>query len=266
MDIEGVAGVTGAEHTRRDGGSDYERARRLMTAEASAAVAGAFDGGATAVVVCDSHGVARNLLAEDLDPRARLIQGIKPWRMVQGLDPTFAAALFCGYHARASEPGVLSHTHMGRAVHRVWVNGREMGEAGLNGIYAGYHGVPVALVAGDDRACAEARDLFPGLVTAETKMAIGRYAADSLSPAQSCRVIRSAAAQAVQRAVSGAASPLRLDGEVEVRVEFHDAGHADAASIMPGGERVDGVTLRYSAPDVLQAIRAFRTWLELARP
>lgn len=265
MDIEGVAGVTGGEQTGRDGGSDYERARRLMTAEANAAVAGAFEAGATYVAVCDSHGRARNLYPDEMDSRARLIQGVKPWRMVEGLDGTFSAALFCGYHARAGAPGVLSHTHSGASVHRVHVNGVEVGETGMNGYFAGHHGVPVALLAGDDRACAEAEALFPGVVTATTKRAITRYSAESLSPAESCRSIREAAAEAVRRSARKEIAPVAAGAPVRLHVEFHDAGQADAAALMPGSERNDGVTLSYVAPDFPIAVRAFRTWLELAR-
>jgi D-amino peptidase len=265
MDMEGVAGVTHWEQTNRDGGPDYERFRRLMTAEASAAVAGAFDGGAAAVVVNDSHGRMRNLYPEELDPRARLIQGSpKPWSMVEGLDGSFGAALFCGYHAPGSWAGVLSHTYTG-FVHRVRVGGREVGEAGLNGLFAGSWGVPVALVTGDDRACADARALFPGVITVETKRAITRYSAESLAPGEACRRIRAAAAEAVRAAAAGRCAPVRAEGPVRIEVEFADAGQADAAALMPGSERVDGVTLAYLAPDFPTALRAMRTWLSLAR-
>jgi len=263
MDMEGVAGVTHWDQTNKTGGSDYERCRKLMTAEASAAVAGAFDGGATEVLVNDSHGGMRNLYAEELDPRARLIQGSpKPWSMVEGLDGNCACAIFAGYHAPGSEPGVLSHTYTG-FVHRVRVNGRLVGEAGLNGYYAGTSGVPVVLLTGDDRACGDARDLFPGVHTLETKRAITRYSAESLSPAESCRGIRAAAAEAVRDRASVA--PIRPTLPVRLEVEMADVGQADAAALMPGTIRVDGVTLGYEAGDYPTALRAMRTWLSLAR-
>ncbi len=263
MDMEGVAGVTAWDQTNKDGGSDYERCRRLMTAEASAAVAGAFDGGATAVLVNDSHGRMRNLYAEELDPRARLIQGSpKPWSMVEGLDDTCACALFCGYHAPGSDQGVLSHTYTG-FVHRVRVNGVTVGESGLNGYYAGTFGVPVVLLTGDDRACANARELFPGIHTVETKRAITRYSAEALSPSQSCSAIRTGAAVAVRAASTTA--PIRATLPVRIEVEMADVGQADAAALMPGTVRVDGVTVAYDAQDYPTALRAMRTWLSLAR-
>ena len=59
-DIEGVAGVFHHEQVRA-GNPEYERARLLMTHEANAAIAGAFDAGATEVLVNDSHGSFRNM-------------------------------------------------------------------------------------------------------------------------------------------------------------------------------------------------------------
>src|SRR5689334_11433635 len=119
VDMEGVAGVVHVDQVRRSG-HDYERARRWMTAEASAAIAGAFEGGATAVVVNDSHGDMRNLVLEELDPRAELISGsLKPLSMVQGIGAGFGCALFVGYHAGAgSQAGIMDHTYFGAVVNR----------------------------------------------------------------------------------------------------------------------------------------------------
>ena len=130
-DIEGVAGVVHPDQTR-EGNGEYERARRWMTREANAAVAGAFDGGATEVRVNDSHGSYRNLLADELDPRARLVNG-KPRTlgMMGGLEADFAGAMLVGFHARAQAKGVLAHTINSSAFARVWLNGQELGEAGL---------------------------------------------------------------------------------------------------------------------------------------
>src|SRR6266702_3982388 len=119
VDMEGCAGVVHLDQTRRTG-SDYERARKWMTGEANAAVLGAFDAGAAAVLVNDSHGDMRNLFLEAMDPRAEILSGsLKPLSMVQGVSPEFGAALFVGYHAGAgSHAGILDHTYYGRVVAR----------------------------------------------------------------------------------------------------------------------------------------------------
>ena len=138
VDMEGIAGVVHVDQTRRSG-HDYERARRWMTAEADAAIQGAFDGGATGVLVNDSHGDMRNLVLEELDPRAELISGsLKPLSMVQGVGAAFGCALFVGYHAGAgTRAGILDHTYYGRVVARCRVNRRDWNETAINAAVCG---------------------------------------------------------------------------------------------------------------------------------
>ena len=161
-DIEGVAGVVIPAHGQ-PGNPEYERARRLMTTEVNAAIAGAFDGGATEVLVNDSHGPQMNLIPEQLDARAEVILG-RPKRggMCAGLEPGFAAVFFTGYHAGAGRNGVLSHTINGFAFAGIRVNGIDCAEATLYGAYAGSMGVPVALLSGDQELMAQCGPLFPG--------------------------------------------------------------------------------------------------------
>src|SRR3954463_9028131 len=110
VDMEGVAGVATFDQIVR-GGTGYARAQELMTAETNAAIRGAFAGGATEVLVNDSHGTMDNLLHNHLDPRARLVFGApRASCMVQGITPDDAMALFIGYHAAAGSHGTLAHT------------------------------------------------------------------------------------------------------------------------------------------------------------
>src|SRR6266513_280779 len=155
VDMEGIAGVvheSQTDPTTPAFAAEYGRFRRLMTAEANAAVEGALAAGATRVLVNDSHWFMRNLLAEELHQAAELVSGDpKPRSMVQGIDAGFDAALFIGYHARAgTRNAILDHTYADR-IHDVRLNGKSVGELGLNAGVAGVHGVPIALVSG---ACA----------------------------------------------------------------------------------------------------------------
>ncbi len=131
---------------------DYELARRLMTDETNAAIAGAFDAGATKVVVNDSHSQQINLLPNLMDPRAELILG-RPKRggMFAGLEADHAGVMCIGYHAGASQNGTLAHTVDGAVYAAIRVNGIDCAEATLYGGYAGSLGVPVILLAGDDQ-------------------------------------------------------------------------------------------------------------------
>ncbi|MFD0890500.1 M55 family metallopeptidase, partial [Streptosporangium algeriense] len=164
IDMEGVAGIATMDQVVR-GGHGYPAAQRLMTAEANAAIAGAFDAGAESVLVNDSHGTMDNLIHEDLDPRARLIFGSpKLDCMAEGISEEHDVALFLGYHAAAGEPGVLAHTYSSYFT-EVRLNGDIVSEAEVNALRAAAAGVPVGLVTGDDVICATIRDRLPGART-----------------------------------------------------------------------------------------------------
>src|SRR2546426_12634919 len=198
IDMEGIAGVVHESQTAPTTpafAAEYGRFRRLMTAEANAAVEGALAAGATRVLVNDSHWFMRNLVAEELHQAAELVSGDpKPRSMVQGIEDGggggFDAALFIGYHARAgTRHPILDHTYADR-IHEVRLNGKPVGELGLNAAFAGVHGVPVALVSGDSALAAEAKDLLgDGVATVVVKQAVGRHAAQSVAPAVACQMI-----------------------------------------------------------------------------
>ena len=194
-DIEGVAGVVSTSQVR-EGNGEYERARRWMTDETNAAIAGAFAGGASEVMVVDAHGAYRNLLADQLDSRARLVQG-KPraFGMLGGVAPTCEGVMLVGFHARAQAAGVLSHTINSSAFARVWLNDQEFGEAGLYGALAGEFGVPVIFASGDDAFVRETKPLFSGCTFVTTKEALGRQSAISLAPKAACEAILRGAEQ-----------------------------------------------------------------------
>lgn len=252
-DIEGVAGVFHAEQVR-PGNGEYERARAWMTAEANAAVQGAYAGGATEVLVNDSHGGFRNLLPDQLDERARLVLG-KPryLGMMGGLEEPCDAVFMIGYHSRSQGRGVLAHTINSFAFARVFLNGMELGEAGLYGALAGELGVPVVLGTGDDVFIAENQSLFPGARWVQTKVAHGQGSGITLSPAAARGAIAEAAQAAVQDIAR--AAPFRIPGPIECRLQTQSSALADLFCTWPTLERVDGVTLRFTADSVQAAIR-----------
>ena len=263
VDMEGVAGVVHVDQTRRTG-HDYERARGWMTGEANAAVLGAFDGGASKVVVNDSHGDMRNLVLEELDPRAEIISGsLKPHSMVQGVKPGQAAALFIGYHAgAASQAGILDHTYYGKVVARCRVGGRDWNETAINAAVCGARGVPVALVTGDATTCAQARELIGEVATVTVKEAYTRYSARSISPVAARERIREAAARAVRRA--GELRPFVPALPLALEIDFATSACADAAELVPGTTRTGGVTCAYRAPDAPTLLQVIQAWTILA--
>ncbi|MDM9557972.1 MULTISPECIES: M55 family metallopeptidase [Bordetella] len=256
-DIEGVAGVFHAEQVRA-GNGEYERARAWMTGEANAAVQGAFAGGADEVLVNDSHGGFRNLLPDALDERARLVLG-KPryLGMMGGLEEHCDAVFLIGYHARSQARGILAHTINSFAFARVFINGQELGEAGLYGALAGELGVPVILGSGDDVFIAETRELFPHAQWVQTKVAHGQGSGATLSPAAARRAI-AAAAEAAVRGMAGAV-PLRIAAPIECRLQTQSSALADLFCMWPALERVDGVTVRFTAGSMQDAIRTLNS-------
>ena len=257
VDIEGIVGVVNPEQTR-PGNSEYERARRQMTAEANAAVAGAFDGGASGVIVNDSHGDFRNLLPEALDARAEVLLG-KPRElgMMAGVEQDCGAVFLIGWHARARAPGVLAHTINGFAFARVFVNGAEIGEAGLYGGVAGEFGVPVALFTGDDAFVAETALLYPGAIGVAVKRAHGNRVATSLSTQSACAAIRAAAREAAARCGELRVQPLQTPASV--RLEATSVALADLFALLPLVRRVDPVTIDFTVPTVRHAVRVLNS-------
>lgn len=255
VDMEGVAGVVHSEQTRPHA-PEYERSRRLMTAEANAAIAGALDAGAREIVVSDAHWDMRNLLPDELHPQAEVIQGSpRCWSMMEGIEAGFDAVCFIGYHGMAGTTGsVIDHTYTGSLLN-VRINGRPIGEIGLNAALAGVYGAPVVFVSGDQTAVAEARawlgEDLPGVVV---KQGLGRYAARSLAP----EVARERIRQGVAAALRQRRAPLRLDGPLTLSIDFMKTVQADYAAIMPGVERTAPRTVAYTADDYLTLFRAFR--------
>ncbi|MBX7080767.1 MAG: M55 family metallopeptidase [Nannocystaceae bacterium] len=262
VDMEGVAGVVHGDQCRR-GTAEFDDACALMTEEANAAALGAFDAGATAVLVNDSHGDMRNLVFDRLDPRVSVLSGsLKPYSMAEGLqEERHDLALFVGYHGGAgTRDAILDHTYRGVVVYEVRVDGRPLNEAGLNALVAGSRGTPVGLVTGDATTCAQCRALLGELVTVEVKWAVGRASARTLHPVRARELIRAGARSAVeQRARWRPFSLPRLGLEVDL---VHTA-IADAVAIIPGVVRTAARTVAYDARDVDDLFRALLTIVRL---
>ncbi len=260
VDMEGSSGIVDWGQVT-DGDREYERGRKLMTADANAAVEGALAGGASQVLVADSHGSKMNLLIEDLHPAAELIRGrVKPFPMMQGINEECDVALFVAYHARAgSLHAVLNHTWQ-LSVLDVTLNGKPVGELGINAALAAHFGVPVALVTGDQAVVNEARDLLGDIETVVVKSAYGMNAARCVPPSKAVGMIREAA----QRAVRHGLRRFELTTPVTLRVSFHQSMEAEMAEGMPGTRRVDGRTVEFVASDMLEAHGAFRSLVRLA--
>lgn len=259
-DGEGVSAVVSGSELF-PGASEYGFFREMMTADVNAAIAGAFAGGATAVVVNDTHWTERSLLPDKLDPRADLMRGSgKPLSMMEGIDAGYDGAFFVGYHGRVGgSVGVANETVMGRQIYDVRINGRSVGELEINAAIAGHFGVPVILVTGDDKLALETAAVLPDAETAIVKYAIERWSARCLSPQRAQTLIRRQAETAVGKLKAQspfAAFRFAAQDLLRCEVEFISTAQAGAAHLMPGTERLGTRTVMYEAGDVVTAMRA----------
>lgn len=262
VDLEGIAGVVASTQTS-PGGQNYEWARKLMMAETNAAIEGAFAGGATEVLVNDSHGPQTNLRPDEIDRRATLITGQpKPLGMTQGLDSTFDAAIYIGYHAPASTAdAVHGHTFSG-ALKVVRLNGKEVGEYGLNAMVAGYWGVPVVFIAGDRAAVEMARDFIPGVDGLAVKEGIGYFAARTMHPLEAREQITAGVRAALVKRI--ARQPVTLGHSITLEIELDALHHADQVALVPGMTR-KGRTVSYTSSDPLTIYKVARVIMALSR-
>lgn len=228
VDMEGLAGVALREQISRYlGGRQYQQGRRLAAAEVNAAVAGAFAGGATDVIVHDNHGSSMNMPIEQLDPRAHVYMGNLPYPQHAVLEPDVDVYVCLGYHAAQGRMHAFrDHTVSSSRWSDVWLNGIAVGELGLSAACAGFYGIPVGLVVGDDKVCAEARELLgPGVEVVSVKTGLGRHAAKLMPSADQHARIRAAVARAARR--RDAVQPFVLAPPFELCLQYTSPEFAD---------------------------------------
>ena len=267
-DMEGITGVVHWDQVNPEH-VEYPRFRRLMTADVNAAIRGAFAAGATEVTVTDGHNNGRNLLIEEIDPRALLTSGSPaPLSMVSGVDRDVDGVIFVGYHARMGAiDGILDHTWSDERVSGLWINDRAFGEAGLNGAVCGQFNVPVIMATGDQTLCAEVREFFGQQIeTAEVKRALSRMSAECLPPAATSKLIEGTAQHSVEKLRNQKApQPFKVPPPIKMTIEFVQSEMADRAAFMPQAKRRVDRRVEYTADDMVTIYKAFRTLLALAR-
>ena len=253
-DMEGVAGV-GTPEQLGPAGFEYQRFREFMTAEVAAAIDGAREAGATEILVSDSHGNGLNLILERLPADVRLVRSWpRPLGMMEGIDSSFAAAVFIGYHASTANPaGVRAHTFSSANYAGVSLNGVAIPEAGLNAAIAGYFGVPVVAISGDDVAVAEARRLIGDVEGAVVKRAISFHAAETMMPQAAQSLIRSRVKAGVARRAT--IRPYRLAQPVRLDLTFKNYRPAEVLAYLPIVQRTNSHSIRYTGRTVLDVAR-----------
>lgn len=258
VDTEGEACVVGhGPGGAKTGSWQFEYVRRRATAEATAAVEGAREGGATDIVVHDAgflrgHSPGGLILHYDDLPRGiRIAQGVAPIRQV--CDSSFDAAFLIGHHARFGvEDGVMSHTFSMVSLNHLHLNGREIGEIGIESLQIGVFGVPVVMVSGDEAGCREAKQWLGDIEVAPTKKGLAYHGAISLHPADADDLIRKGAARAIERTRAGEFKPLKIDPPYELQIETRGEEAAEMRVKRHHAERTGPCTVVKRTSDPLE--------------
>jgi D-amino peptidase len=251
-DMEGITGVASADQLS-PGSFEYERAREWMTGEVLAAIQGARDAGATEFVVSDSHGNGESLLIDRFptDIPITVIRSFpRPLGMMEGIDSTFAAVIFVGYHASTSSTtGVRAHTMSSALLTRITLNGTSMSEAGINAAIAAQYGVPVVMLTGDDAIVAETKARLGPIEGVVVKRAIGFHSTATMTPEAARGLIRTHAAAAVKR--RGEMKPYAMTRPITLEVSFKNYRPVELLGYLSNVQRIDSHTVRFVGRDML---------------
>jgi len=265
VDMEGISGVVQPAQLGPDG-FEYQRAREWMTGEVNAAIAGIRESGPAEIVICDSHGNGQSLLIDKVPEDVRIVRGFpRPLEMMQGLDETFTAAMFIGYHASEWTPGaVRGHTISSARLLGVRLNGAEVSEGIYNAALAGHFGVPVALVSGDRLAVTQVQQVAASAEGAIVKEPYGYHSANTVTPARGQAMIREGAKRAMGKI--GSLQPYRVTTPVALEVGFKLTIDAERAAFVPGLARSDAHNVKGTFHDMIEITKLLQVLTSLELP
>jgi len=264
VDMEGIWGVVHGDQTS-PASPEYGPARKWMVEDVNAVIAGLFEAGASEIVVNDSHGSMRNIIADGLNPKASLVSGTpKPLLMMQGIDGTFDACILVGYHAKAgTASAILDHTISGGAMRSIKINGQELPELGINGAIAGYFKVPVIMLSGDSETCAQAKSILGNeIVAVAVKEGIGRYAAKLLPQDEARRRLKDGAQEALLKRAK--IVPFKLNPPYQFDLDFNNSSQAELPLLIPQVKRTGARSVAFSSSDFLDGVKLMRALISLA--
>lgn len=254
-DIEGTCGIANWQETNTN--NEYSPYfLKQMSNEVSSACNGAIKAGFGDIVVKDAHDSARNIYPDMLPLEAKIIRDWTkhPYCMMAGIDETFDAAAFTGYHSAAGTNGnPLAHT-MNLSVAKVTINGMVASEFVMNAYTAAYVGVPTVFLSGDEALCESAKVLVPEITT--VAVSSGMYGGSkSMHPQKACELIKEKIAEALSKDVSKCL--IKLPEKFEVTVSHKDYLKAYKASFYPGVKSIDINTNYFESNNYLDVLKFF---------
>ena len=265
VDMEGISGVVDPAQLGPDG-FEYQRAREWMTGEVNAAIAGIRAAGPAEILICDSHGNGQSLLIDKLPDDVRVVRGFpRPLEMMQGLDDTFAAAVFIGYHASEwTADAVRSHTISSARLLGIRLNGMEVSEGIFNAALAGHFNVPVAFVSGDRLAVTQLQRVIPAAEGAIVKEPYGYHSAATVTPARGQALIREGVTRAIGKLSS--LQPYKVAAPIALEVGFKLTIDAERAAFVPGLTRSDAHNVKGTFRDMPEVTRLLQVLTSFAAP
>jgi len=253
-DMEGVAGLFRREQAWywEEGVPEEtgKEGRELLMADINSAAAAALDAGVDELIICDTHHGGGNIALEKMldDPRITYLQRSRGYengqlRWLPGLNETVDGFMVPGHHAKAGTEGAfLPHTWT-----LEWtdfrINGLSVGEMGIEACFAGHWGIPVLLAEGDEAACREAEDMFPGVITAPVKRAVNHDQATGPDPEQARALMAEKVREAIRLLPRGRFRPFAPELPMTVTVTLAAEEMADKVARRPGVRRLDDTTV-----------------------
>ena len=265
VDMEGITGVVQPAQLGPEG-FEYQRAREWMTGEVNAAISGIREAGPAEIVIADSHGNGQSLLIDQLPDDVRIVRGFpRPLEMMQGIDDSFAAAVFIGYHASEwTANAVRGHTISSARLLGIKLNGHEVSEGIYNAALAGQFGVPVAFVSGDRLAVTQLQEAAPAAEGVIVKEPYGYHSALTVTPAHGRALIFDGVKRAMAKI--GSLQPYRLTAPIALEVGFKLTIDAERAAFVPGLSRSDAHSVKGTFRDMTEITKLLQLLTSLELP
>jgi len=260
FDMEGISAVSSWREMKKDS-KDLERMRRIATQEVNAAIRGIRKSGKSInkITICDAHASGENLFVEELDSGVNVVKGTpRMYYMMHGISKEYDVVFFIGYHAMAgTRYAGMEHTYSSASIYNIKINNQYVGESEINAALAGYYGVPLGFVTGDNHLIAEIRKFFSKDVeTVTTKTGISRFATQCRHPKDVQSEIETKAARALQKIKK--LKVFRFKSPINAEIDLASSLITDMVELIPGIKRTEGRRVLFRAKDILEFYRILR--------